>query len=208
MTTLALCIISGHPERLPDQCRSMLHHIGELSKSGAVNDISYNGPYNEWIIGFDHAFYRLGIRDSKVLSGLQVASILLIAGLIARLVWNPTTPRGLSVAIVSLFSVLFLYHRLYDAVIFALPLTYAAARVRTSQGRARLFALGSILAMLVVIYMRRKSLGALSHAAPGWGIPGRFIEALILPSATWLTLAAMLLLWLGYPEHGGGAKSV
>jgi len=197
LTVLFLCMVTGHPERLPAQCRSLVHYISDLSKPSAVNDISYDGPQNESIVGFDHAFFRLGLRGRTALAISQWAAIGLLGTWLAKQVWRETIPMGLSGSLVSLFSVLFLYHRVYDSVIFAFPLTYALGRAKSSHGWPRRLFAASVIAMLVVMYMRRRTLLSLTQLAPTWGFAGRLIQALILPYATWLTLAGMTLLWLG-----------
>ena len=89
-----------------------------------------------------------------------------------------------------------LYHRLYDAVIFALPLTYALGQATASRGRTRAVWTASMVCMFGVLFLRRKTLAALTAAVPSWGVTGRLVEVLVLPMGTTLTLGAMLLVWL------------
>jgi hypothetical protein len=197
LTTLALCAIAGHPERLPGQARNLLGYIEALARPGRINDVSYQGPQCEWILGFDHALYRMGVHDRQVLKLAMYAGVALLGGALAVQTWTRALPRAASVALIGLFSVLVLYHRLYDTVIFAVPLTYAVARARAGPARARwLHGLAAVL-ITSVLYMRRKPLATLTELAPNWGALGRVVQAVILPYATWATLLAMLLVWLG-----------
>ena len=172
VSLLVLCCVSGHPERLPEQCREVVHRIGELAKPGAVNDISYLGPYNEWIMGFDHALYRIGIRGPRLLSLLQFVLLGLLGIFLWRVSGNVKTPRALSIALVSLYSLLFLYHRVYDSVILALPLAYAVAHASLSRGRSRWLFVAATVFMLSILFMRRGWLTLLdregSTMAHGW----------------------------------------
>ena len=205
---LILCCASGHPERLPEQCRNIVHRIGELAQPGAVNDISYQGPYNGWILGFDHAFYRVGIHSRQLLSLLQAVALLLLGVFVWRVSGNAQMPRALGISLVCLYSLLFLYHRLYDAVILALPLVYAVARasLAPSAGRARWLYGAAALSMLLILFMRRGWLDVLTVKAPRWPVVGRLIETLVLPYATWLTVAAMVLLWLAVRAEPEGRR--
>jgi hypothetical protein len=207
-SVLLLCCVIGHPERLPEQSRALLGYIAELSKPGAVNDISYAGQYDEAIVGFDHAFYRLGIRNQRVLKGLQFVALGLLGTVLALGIRKEKIPRGLSCSLVSLYSLLFLYHRVYDSAIFALPLVDAAGRSKMAiSGRSRALFTGSMLFMLGVMFMRRKALAYLTNGVQHWPVIGRPIEVLILPHGTWFTLLAMLLLWLGVRHEQAAGRA-
>ncbi len=208
----ALCLVGGHPERLIGQCQNLLRYIGKLSQPGGVNDLTYAGPNNEWIIGFDHALYRVGIHDPKMLQLSQFIILLALGAWLAWGIWTNSLPRGLAVANVSLFSVLFLYHRLYDAVMFAPSLVYAVGRAKSCRSRSRYYHIATAMLVLSVLYMRRRPLAMLTALAPSWGLLGQLIQAVILPYATWATLLAMLCLWLAdarrprkAPRPGAGA---
>jgi hypothetical protein len=193
-----LVVLGGHSEHLLDQCRVMLGLISELSRPGGINDLSYAGPSNEWILGFDHAMYRIGLRDRSALSLFN----LVLDGLLGlALSWQLLTrriERPLGIALISLFAALFLYHRLYDTVIVAPALVYAFAGARASRGRQRVAFMVSAVAMLGLLYMRRATLAKLTDWAPGRGLPGRLVEILVLPMGTWCILIAMAGLWLGH----------
>jgi hypothetical protein len=90
---------------------------------------------------------------------------------------------------------LFLYHRYYDLVIFALPLSYYAGRVLACPGRGRWLYFGSALALLGPLYWRRPVLEYL-NAGEVTSLATRVLHALMLPMGVWLTLLAMGLLAL------------
>lgn len=205
LTVIALLILGGQPTRMPEQAGAMLRRIGELSRPGAVNDISYAGPYDEWIIGLDHLAYRLGIRDAGALKAIQAVGVLGIGIWLAVELYSRRIPYGLGISLMSLYSVVFLYHRLYDAVMIVPALVYAVGRARSSAGRSRwLFGAATIL-MLTVLYMRRKALGHLT----GWAVahhgpPASLVEWFVLPSADWSIVLAMVGLRLAEGWAGPG----
>ena len=92
-TTAALILLGGQAPRIFEDLRSMLHYVGEFSKPGQINDISYQGPYNEWILGFDHLAYRLGMRERTMLAVVQFIALGLIGGWLA---WEVIAEQGLS----------------------------------------------------------------------------------------------------------------
>lgn len=196
LTVGGLCLATGHPERLPGQCRRIVQCIGELSRPGAVNDVSYQGPENEWILSVEHALYRFGVRDRSALRLGQFAVLGVLGAGLAAVAWRRSTPPGLAASMTALYSVVFLYHRTYDAVLFALPMTYALGQARLASGRGRWTWVLAIVAMLGVLYLRRRTLETLTLAVPSLGLAGRLVEVLILPIGTTATLAAMLLSWV------------
>ena len=94
---------------------------GELSAPGKVNDYSYEGTRNESIISFDHLFYRLGMRDCEWIRYAQALAMLALGAWVAYVVLGNRLPRPAVACLVSLSSLLFIYHRDYDTLILALP---------------------------------------------------------------------------------------
>ena len=194
-TTAALILVGGQAPRIFEDLRSMLHYIGEFSKPGQINDISYQRPYNEWILGFDHLAYRMGMRDRTMLAVFQLIALGLIGGWLAWDVIAGRVSRSQGVALVALYSVIFLYHRIYDAVMIVPALVYAVDQAKIRRGRCHLLFVGAVLSMLALLYLRRKTLGVLTD----WvmihrGAGASLIETLILPQGVWLILLAIVLL--------------
>jgi hypothetical protein len=196
-TTCLLILLGGQPARTFDQARSILQYIGQLALPGAVNDISYSGPLNEWILGIDHLAYRLGVRDRTILTSTQWIVLILLGGWLAYALMIRRIGEGLGLALVSLYSVIFLYHRLYDTVIFAPALVYAFCQAKNSHGKRRVLFCCSTLLMLSLLYMKRRPLAYLTqYVVAHKSIASSAIEFVILPYGTWSVLGAMILLYL------------
>lgn len=192
VTVAGLIVLGGQPWRVFDQARAMLHYIGDLSKPGSVNDISYAGPYNEWILGIDHLAYRLGVRGPAALKLVQAVVLLLLGAWLALELVARRIPFGLGLSLVSLYSVVFLYHRTYDAVMVVPALVYAVGRVGTASGRSRWLFAASVLAMFALLYLRRRPLARLTDwSAERNGHAALMIRWFLLPIGTWSILLAM-----------------
>jgi hypothetical protein len=192
-----LIAITGHATALIDQLSAMVDRIGRMSSPGHVNDISFEGTQHINIIGLDHALYRLGLRDRRVVRILTAIGMFAIGVWVVRQVILARLPRAAACSLVALFSMIFLYHRSYDAVVLVLPLVYFTGRARTQEGRARwLFAAGAI-AVLFVLYLRNDSMRFLTWASFEWRIWGPLVQAIVLPHPTWLILISMVLLVWG-----------
>jgi len=191
VTTVLLLLVAGHPERLIDQAQTMLRYVGMASQPGWVNDLTLTGSLHETIIGLDHALYRVGIRDQNAYRIGQAIILIALGGWLARRIWTGALAGGLAVAIVSLFSLLFLYHRLYDAVIIAPALLLAFGQATWSRGWPRYLSITAFLLMLSILYMPARQLRALADLSLESGKLGRLVQATILPYATWATLLAI-----------------
>jgi hypothetical protein len=53
------------------------------------------------------------------------------------------------------------------------------------------------LLVLLVLYLPRRSLFALTHRTFESALAASLVEYLVLPSATWLVLLSMICLWVG-----------
>ena len=173
----------------------MLHYIGELSKPGQINDISYQGPYNEWILGFDHLAYRLGMRERTTLAIVQFLALIAIGGWLGWEIIGARVSRAQGVSLVSLYSIVFLYHRMYDAVMIAPALVYAVDQAKSQRRRCRFLFASAVLSMLVLLYMRRKTLATLTNwVMAHHGVVATVVETMILPQGVWLILLSIVLL--------------
>jgi hypothetical protein len=192
-----LIVVTGHATRLPDDLAALLHRIGRLASPGKVNDYSFEGPRNAGILGFDHALYRLGLRDRRTITIVQ-ATALVVTGLwVARHVVTGRMPRDLACALVACFSTIFLYHRNYDSVILALPLISLSTGARAEAGRLRCaLALGAT-SVLLILYLNLNAMVELTNRSTVWGSGGRLAQAVVLPYATWLVVFSMVLLVYG-----------
>ena len=192
-----LCALSGPPNQLPKRLSWMAQRIEVLSSPGSVNDYSFQGTQSQSMLGLDHAFYRVGLRDRAVIRALQFVAILSIGLWIMGQAWAGSLPRSALCSLVALYSVVFFYHRLYDTVILALPLVYSASRARIEQGRSRWCFVLTAVSIILVMNLSTMGMRTLTEASLNWGLWGRLVQAIVLPYATWFILLAMLFLYRG-----------
>ena len=190
VVVLGLCLAPGRPADLPGQIASMARRVETLGAPGKVNDYSFEGTQDESMIGFDHLFHRLGLRDRTLIRSLQYLAVVVTGLWVCRQVWAARLPRGAACSLVALFSMVFLYHRDYDTPLLVLPLVYCAERARAERGPVgRIFACCAV-AICLIFYLNLPILMFLTTRSPGWGVMGRLVQATLLPYATWLILLA------------------
>jgi hypothetical protein len=191
----ALCLATGAPASLPGRLEAMLKHIKELQAPGQVNDYTFGGTQPETILGFEHALYRLGLRNPDAIRIGQYAILIVLGvGLARQVVWIKSVSRAAACSLVALYSVLFLYHRGYDTLILVLPLVYSTGRAQSTSGMVRLWFIGCAVAILLILYLSKGFLHRVQMEVAGWGGWGRLAQAAVLPYGTWLILGVMLAL--------------
>jgi hypothetical protein len=192
VVVVGLSFMASAPADLPGRVAAELRYINHYGAEGRVNDYSYKSRHSVGIVGFDHALYRLGMRDRGAIRAAQAAVLAGLGLVVLVAATRRDVPRGAACALTCIYSTLFLYHRLYDLTMLVLPLTYAAGRAGTESRapRRRLFVAAAIL-LLVAMNMQQELLRRLTLAAPGWGGAGRIVQAVVLPYPTWTILAAM-----------------
>lgn len=185
---LALAAVPA-PE-LPACLGRCLDNIRQALEPGHVNDYSFANDNNRELIAFDYALYHLGVRDRVQIPLIQLAVVMLLG----VLVWHGRryASRAGACALTACYAALFLYHRLYDMLILAVPLVYAVARTRSATGWVR-FGYGvASMAILGVLYLRLSLLKELTALVRQPGPGPRLLEAVVLPYGIWLTLAALV----------------
>ena len=166
-----------------------LHQIGTSGGPGNINDYDFPRAISSDILAFNHLFHRAGVRDREVISGLQWASV---GGLLAGLfLVRDRRPFGAVASLAAAGSMLVLYHRMYDAVILALPLAYGSTLALRTTGGRRVLAVGCVALLLGVIDQPREALISLTNWSLGRGTLGRVVQAVVLPYATWSILLAL-----------------
>jgi hypothetical protein len=191
-TTLALCLATGSLTTLPDRVLSLVGRVGELESPGKVNDYSFDGPRSENMLGFDHAYFRLGLRDRWTIRCAQLLTLAALGGWIAYLVLKEgCLPWGAACSLVALYAVVFLYHRAYDTVVLAVPLVYSVGRLRSASGSTRWLFAFCALAVLLVWCQDVEMLRSLQERSLQGGLSGWLIQAAVLPYATWLVVLTM-----------------
>jgi hypothetical protein len=200
LTTVLLCVLGSPLAKLPDYLRENLANIRWSTQAGHINDYSFAGPLSDDIISIDHWVYRLGLRDRAVVSAAQGSVLLALGVWILRLSRHRHTliSPGALYSITCLFGCLFLYHRVYDTIILGVPLFFCASKYYVTNGWRRLAYALIVPAVLMVMNMPRGEhlLLAVAKWSDGAGIVGYLVQALVLPYATWIVLAAMLLIRL------------
>jgi len=204
---LGSCGLTGRIADLPGRLATLAQRAGELSAPGKVNDYSYQGTRNESIISFEHLFYRLGMRDRVWIRYAQVFALLTVGAWVAYLVLLKDLPRPAAACLVSLSSLLFIYHRDYDTLILALPLVHCAGRLGEATGRARWAYAAIGVSTIGVLYMSSTFLRCLTGLTLQWGAWGRLVQGTVLPYATWLILLSMLTLFCVEARANAGSAS-
>ncbi|HEU5115863.1 MAG TPA: glycosyltransferase family 87 protein, partial [Isosphaeraceae bacterium] len=195
-TSLCLILASGQAAEVPARLRDNLLLIAQMAAPGQVNDYSYAGESHLSLIGFDHALFRLGLRDRGIIRALNGLLTLTLSVAVARLVLSRRFERSAKCSIVSIFALLFLYHRVYDAVLLALPLVFVVGQAQARCPGRYAFA-ASAAALLAVLFAFPELFRPLEHWAFAHPRLGWVVEALVLPSATWLALGALAACGLG-----------
>jgi len=179
---------AGRPAAFPELLTAMRAAYAEASVPGRVLDPSPLNPASFSVVSFEHTFTRLGRIAPATAKGLSLACVTLVgAALVAcggR--WSP----GARCAIISLYSMMFFYHRLYDTSVLIVPLLYGAARVRSGSGFPRCLYAGALVAIVAVLNVPLGVLHRLQNAHPEPDL----LTALVLPSPFYLILVAFLAL--------------
>jgi hypothetical protein len=195
---LGLCLVTGSPAELPGRLATLRERIGQLEAPGVVNDYSFAGPRSDNLLGFDHALYRLGLRDRGLIRAGQYLALAVLGAWVAYQVRpGGDLPRAAACSLIALFAMVFFYHRGYDAPLLVLPLVYSTGRARMTHGRARLLFAACAVAVLLVLFLNIEFLGVVREASFGGGVWGRLAQAVVLPYGTWCVLAAMFCLVRG-----------
>jgi hypothetical protein len=169
--------------------------MAALGRPGENNDFSLVNPLSADLIGLDHLFYHLGVRNRSMV--VLLANI----GSLAALIWLTVTvarrrelSRAATAALAACVCPIVSYHRQYDLVLLALPFVYAAGRSFSEVGRTRTLYRAICLTVLAMLFHRTKTLRALMLVAARGGVKGRLIEMFALPMTTWLAIASIVLL--------------
>ncbi|MFO0892078.1 MAG: glycosyltransferase family 87 protein [Isosphaeraceae bacterium] len=193
-----LCAVVAPPSRLLAMQRRHVENVAQARQVGAVNDYTFAGAYHDDLLGLEHWLYCIGLRDARAVSAAQLG-LLAVAGL--GLLWDfrlrgaRRDDRLLSV-LLCLYACLFLYHRIYDAVIVALPMAYCLEMARTSPRiRANVYRAIASGLVLVLNFPRGGVLLSFTAWTEQAGAIGRLAQFVLLPYCTWILLASFGLLW-------------
>jgi hypothetical protein len=196
MTLLCLCLYQ--PGRLPGLLAKQLENVRLARQVGAINDYGFSGPYHDDMLGLEHWLYCLGMRDYGTISLVQLGILFLIGlGLLREQMRSQSQADQLRLPVLlCIYSCVFLYHRIYDALILALPLFYCVDRARNeTRGRAWLYKAVATGLVLVLNFPRGGMLIHLANWAQTSGTVGRSAQIVVLPYCTWFLLTSLLLIW-------------
>lgn len=198
VTGLAMVMISTSPSNIMPRCLDCLNNIADMAKAGHDNDPSYLNSNNIEVLGADHALYRLGVHNWKWMLLLQWSWLRVIGSVLTWITVKQYDSRPGVIGLLACYSMMFLYHRVYDAVILIVPFLYAARQVRETTGWTRWPFFGAILAILNIWYLRVGILRSLTErVAENHDAVHPLIQATILPYGYWLLLCASVFLIVG-----------
>jgi hypothetical protein len=205
---LLLTALMLPPAILPAAIERNFSNIKYSTRPGGVNDFSWENPHTVNLVSLDYAIYHLGIRDR---GAVKIGQLLVVAALGAWVARQLLRRPGLSLApacaVVACFASLFMYHRLYDMTILAIPLVYCAGRAMKEPGRIRWAYRLCAAAVLWVLFLRANHIERLLPRAHQPGFLNRLIEAVILPQAIWAVLGALVVLVVTERRLSGAAAA-
>lgn len=188
-----LTFLTIPPTELPQRLADCLANIKRAGEPGRVNDYSFASSNNRELIALDYAFYHLGLRERGHVQAAQLLTVGLLGAWVAwQVLGSSRLSRAAAISLVTCYTTLFLYHRLYDMVLLAVPLVYVVGQARSEPGRVRWLYSACALALLGVLNVRLELLKSLTPYAMQPGFGPWLVEALLLPYGTWLMLAVVV----------------
>ncbi len=191
VTCVALVGIGGRLGRLAADGRELVDRIDDYARPGGVNDIRLDGPLRHAIIGLDHACYWIGVPDPATARVVAAVVLVGLTAAIALTVVRGASP-GRSVALAAALGPIFLYHRTYDLVLLAVPLTYALGRHRWA-GR-EWSSVGVVGLCVLAMNTPVRLVQAAERLAYQGGPAGAIAGAAVSPLATWAVLGVIVIL--------------
>jgi hypothetical protein len=205
----AQCLVVAGPGRMPEIAASWLRNVKSLSVPGGGNDYAFTGTACAGIIGINHTLCRLGVVDRTLISVLHYSLTLALGCWLVLKLWGGRYSSVGAMCVFTIYSMIFLYHRIYDTILLALPLTYVFLQSQADLSRVerRLY---SLVGMAIAVV----------HQLPEWILfvltkgPGHhsgLVRAIILPAPFWMLLIALVLLdrlesrslWPSRPQERG-----
>jgi Glycosyltransferase family 87 len=217
LVAILLCLSGGSISEFPGRIRAEMSNIAKLSAIGEANDYSFDAPFDHTIVGLDRTLYCMGLRDRSAIRWGQIIILAAIGAWLIGLALRPQRfPREAICSMVALYSMIFFYHRTHDMAILALPLVYAAIRMRADRLVERRLSLAVLVTIILLLYMHPMIVKiAVQRVAAGQRVLEYLGQAVLLPYATWLILLAMVCIalaagWLGSetpaPSGTGGTS--
>jgi hypothetical protein len=162
---------------------------------GKINNLLNSGGSLN-LISPSQILYGLGMRDLGQIWVYQSLLIIVLGlALMYEVAWRGRSTRQAASALVACYSMLFMYHRPYDAVLLALPLVYAATEASRSRGPVRALLVTSAMAILVAMNTYNSIQVTLLDRSSRLEPAGWLIRALVVPYPTYALMIAFLALW-------------
>ena len=122
----------------------------------------------------------------------QLAAIAILAAILVSKSADPLYPRDRLCALTALFAMIFLYHRVYDAVVLVVPVVFLAGTSTNAPrgARRRLAAIFGLV--LVPLYAYPWWFSSIEAASASWTVLGGAARGLFLPASCWAILGAMI----------------
>jgi hypothetical protein len=198
VTGFGLVLSTTAPGDIIPRCRDCLRGIAATRAEGHTDDIGIANHRNTSMVSLDLLLNRLGMTDPGAVQPVQGAILL---GLLLVIAWmvlgrDRVSPAA-AMSMIALYAMLFLYHRLYDLLLLALPLVYVSGRARSATGQARWLYVGCAACMLVAMNTMPWMLsGARERVLNVDDSFSALLRVLVLPHLTWMVLTSLvLLLW-------------
>jgi hypothetical protein len=188
----ALLLAAGDLAELTRRFSAFREAVSSNRGPGRLDDFSLLNEHSYTMMGLEHVFYRIGMVNRPAVTALAFFCTLGIGAWLAYVINRKQPfPRGASCSLVSLYSMLFIYHRLYDLSILILPLLYSASRVNSISRQARWCHAWVIVAILVVLNAPYGELNRFQTLYSSSAI----VRIFILPSVTYLIISAVAALY-------------
>ncbi len=193
---VALVLSMTAPWNIVPRCQECLHNIAGTREPGKIDDYEISNSRNNSMVAFNQLFNRLGVEDRGTVALLQNVVQLLLGLWIAWLALRRLeTPAAMSV--VAVFSMLFMYHRIYDLLILSLPLTYAFGKARAEKGLSRWLFVACAACLLLSMNIREWLVAdPRARVLAIQDTTSTLLRMFVLPYLTWLVLASLFLLVL------------
>jgi hypothetical protein len=190
----ALLLAAVSPTDLPTRIASMLDANAAARAPGKISDFSLLNRYTNTMFGFEHLFACIGLADHGTVATLGLTCSLVMGAWLAYVInVQQTLARGACCSLVSLYSMLFFYHRVYDLSILIIPLFYCAIHFQAAPRRTRWCYAWVMAAVLLALNAQYGLFWDIRAEYPSSAI----LRILVLPSVTYLILSAIAALTAG-----------
>ncbi|MBY0524470.1 MAG: DUF2029 domain-containing protein [Gemmataceae bacterium] len=177
---------------LPQRTAEWLHNVDQLAQRGRLNFAGR--PMNVDLVSMERAIRFAGIEDDVAARRLHLATVGILGVWVAwQVLRRDGLADGAAWSLIAFYAALFLYHRVYDMPILAIPLLYAVASARAEAGPRRWLHSAVACAVLGVLFLRWETVQYFAHLTPTT-LLGRIVQVVVVPYAVWLILLGMVCL--------------